>query len=295
MPRGGVQVLWRAFRGRDRRSPAGLARNGHARLEDGQGISPSGAYGWSFGVTPERYGELDDLWHRALEKPAAERQAFVDTVCAGDEALRRELESLLASFEQAEGFLEQPPDDVAAEMFQVREEAEATRTLAHYEHLRGDIVWRLLEKTFRLFERGKQRFQLAAQRLIARADGVDKGLALRRRFLQGPMPKVLEFPVAFRRHPEAPSVSARWRNALAIFQSRMTVSGETCRASAVSSTESPPKYLHSTTRHCRACSNLSLARASSSAMSSAARSTVTPSSERRGSPPPLFLACRARA
>jgi len=83
-------------------------------------------------VTPERYGELEDLWHRALEKPAAERQAFVDTVCASDEALRRELESLLASFEQAEGFLEQPPDDVAAEMFQVREEAEVTRTLAHY-------------------------------------------------------------------------------------------------------------------------------------------------------------------
>ena len=83
-------------------------------------------------MTPERYGELEDLWHRALEKPAAERQAFVDTVCAGDEALRRELESLLASSEQAEGFLEQPPDDVAAEMFQVREEAEVTRTLAHY-------------------------------------------------------------------------------------------------------------------------------------------------------------------
>ncbi len=83
-------------------------------------------------MTPERYRELEGLWHGALEKPAAERQAFVDAVCAGDEALRRELESLLASSDQAEGFLEEPPDDVAAEMLQAEDEAAGTRTLAHY-------------------------------------------------------------------------------------------------------------------------------------------------------------------
>ena len=49
-------------------------------------------------MTPERYRELEDLYHRALDKPAAARQAFVEAVCAGDEALRPELESLLSAW-----------------------------------------------------------------------------------------------------------------------------------------------------------------------------------------------------
>ena len=83
-------------------------------------------------MTPERYQQLEDLCHQALGKPAAERAAFVAVACAGDEPLRRELESLLASADRAGSFLEQPPDEVAAAIMRV-EEQPAGRRLAHYE------------------------------------------------------------------------------------------------------------------------------------------------------------------
>ncbi len=57
-------------------------------------------------MTPERWQQIEHLYHAALERPPAERAAFLDAACAGDEALRREIESLLAFDEQAENFIE---------------------------------------------------------------------------------------------------------------------------------------------------------------------------------------------
>ena len=45
----------------------------------------------------------------ALELRPAERAAYLDQACAGDVALRRQVEALLLSHEQAEGFLDAPP------------------------------------------------------------------------------------------------------------------------------------------------------------------------------------------
>jgi len=45
----------------------------------------------------------------ALELPPAERPPFLDQACAGDAALRKQVEALLQSHEQADGFLETPP------------------------------------------------------------------------------------------------------------------------------------------------------------------------------------------
>ena len=42
-----------------------------------------------------RWGELERLYHGALERPPDERASFVEKACAHDEWLRRELESLL--------------------------------------------------------------------------------------------------------------------------------------------------------------------------------------------------------
>jgi len=44
---------------------------------------------------PARWLELERLYHAALERPLDERASFVEQACAGDEWLRRELESLL--------------------------------------------------------------------------------------------------------------------------------------------------------------------------------------------------------
>ncbi len=58
-------------------------------------------------VTAERWREVDRLFAGALEKPAAERQAFLDAHC-DDAELRAEVERLLAVDEQLSTFLETP-------------------------------------------------------------------------------------------------------------------------------------------------------------------------------------------
>jgi serine/threonine-protein kinase len=51
----------------------------------------------------------ESIFFAALEKAAAaERAAFLDEACAGDEDLRRRVERLLAAYPKAGGFLEQP-------------------------------------------------------------------------------------------------------------------------------------------------------------------------------------------
>jgi serine/threonine protein kinase len=49
---------------------------------------------------------VDALFHAALDRPPADRSAYVHAQSLGDESLRREVESLLAAHEDAEGFLE---------------------------------------------------------------------------------------------------------------------------------------------------------------------------------------------
>ena len=47
--------------------------------------------------------------NEALELPAAQRADYLSQACAGDAALRQQVESLLQAHEQAEGFLDAPP------------------------------------------------------------------------------------------------------------------------------------------------------------------------------------------
>jgi non-specific serine/threonine protein kinase/serine/threonine-protein kinase len=52
------------------------------------------------------WSRMWDLFHEASELPAAEREAFLQRECAGDERLRAEVAGLLAASERAEEFLE---------------------------------------------------------------------------------------------------------------------------------------------------------------------------------------------
>ena len=60
---------------------------------------------------------VEDICHAALERDAADRTSFVTSACGGDEALRREVEALLAHAESAEGFLVAPIGELAAHVF----------------------------------------------------------------------------------------------------------------------------------------------------------------------------------
>jgi serine/threonine-protein kinase len=68
-------------------------------------------------VTEQRWRQVEQLYHAALERDAAGRAAFVREACGGDEELRQEVESLLAHDPGAEQLLETPALDVAAEMW----------------------------------------------------------------------------------------------------------------------------------------------------------------------------------
>src|SRR3989442_9811 len=63
-------------------------------------------------MEPERWRKVERLFHAALEREENQRAAYVAGACQGDEALRREVESLLAC--QTENFMEPPAVEVAA-------------------------------------------------------------------------------------------------------------------------------------------------------------------------------------
>src|SRR6185295_11097907 len=67
-------------------------------------------------MTPERWKQIDELAQSALERGVADRGAFLDKGCLGDEALRREVESQIAYQQQASKFLEEPVFKHAAEL-----------------------------------------------------------------------------------------------------------------------------------------------------------------------------------
>jgi len=52
--------------------------------------------------------EVERICLAALDRPAEERPAFLEDACRGDEALRRDVESLLAQAVRAEPFMEEP-------------------------------------------------------------------------------------------------------------------------------------------------------------------------------------------
>jgi serine/threonine protein kinase/Flp pilus assembly protein TadD len=59
-------------------------------------------------MTPERHRHIGELYHAAMELEPRLRDAFIDEASEGDESLRREVASLVASAEQAGSFIESP-------------------------------------------------------------------------------------------------------------------------------------------------------------------------------------------
>ena len=65
-------------------------------------------------MTPERWQKVEQIYHSALEREPSQRATFLNEACAGDEGLRREVESLLAQEGATGSFLETPALEVAA-------------------------------------------------------------------------------------------------------------------------------------------------------------------------------------
>src|SRR5438034_1403463 len=67
-------------------------------------------------MTPERWQQLKQIFQSALERNPAERSAFLNQACADDPALRSEVESLIASHDQAGDSIEAMAAEAATEM-----------------------------------------------------------------------------------------------------------------------------------------------------------------------------------
>jgi serine/threonine protein kinase/Tfp pilus assembly protein PilF len=82
----------------------------------------------------ERWQQINDLFQSAAERVPEERAAFLDEACRGDEGLCREVESLIASYERAENFIESPAFEVAPELLTNEDRAGALvgESIDHY-------------------------------------------------------------------------------------------------------------------------------------------------------------------
>jgi Tol biopolymer transport system component len=60
--------------------------------------------------SPADWQRVRRLFHDAIQRPDAARAAYLDEQCGEDDALRREVESLLAAHVRAEGFLDRRPE-----------------------------------------------------------------------------------------------------------------------------------------------------------------------------------------
>ncbi len=70
-------------------------------------------------MKPPNWPKVEELYHAALERQPARREAFVDQACGGDEELRREVQSLLGYERDAERLLEQPAASAATQKLAV--------------------------------------------------------------------------------------------------------------------------------------------------------------------------------
>ncbi len=59
-------------------------------------------------MKPERWSKIESIFHKAVQAEESRRGSVIEESCAGDEALRREVESLLAHHRDSASFIEQP-------------------------------------------------------------------------------------------------------------------------------------------------------------------------------------------
>lgn len=67
-------------------------------------------------MDPARWQKVEEIFHAADQKPAGEREQYVETACGGDEDLQKEVFALLAAQDDVGDFMAEPPLDKKFEL-----------------------------------------------------------------------------------------------------------------------------------------------------------------------------------
>jgi serine/threonine protein kinase len=83
-------------------------------------------------MKPERWQQIERLYYAALEREPDERAAFLESACASDESLRREVASLVAAGDRIGNFMEPPVGFAAETLASAPQVSVIGQTLGHY-------------------------------------------------------------------------------------------------------------------------------------------------------------------
>ena len=84
-------------------------------------------------MTPDRWQQVKEIFDSSLQYEGEERSGFLSSACGRDEALREEVESLIAWHEKDGGFIDSPAYEAAAEMLANERDLKPGQKISHYE------------------------------------------------------------------------------------------------------------------------------------------------------------------
>ena len=83
-------------------------------------------------MNSDRWNRIEDLYYSALELDAGERETFLEQQTSGDESLKDEVLSLLASADREDSFMEEPVVPLALEVLRSERTGLVGETIARY-------------------------------------------------------------------------------------------------------------------------------------------------------------------
>jgi serine/threonine protein kinase len=91
-------------------------------------------------MIPDRWRQVEELFHSALEREPDRRGAFLDEACDGDPDLRQQVEELLTSFQDAGDFIDKTPFDGAISAIVEESSQKESREAADNAELIGRMI-----------------------------------------------------------------------------------------------------------------------------------------------------------